>query len=213
MPKRNTANTPSVRGDGGPGDLLSRRALNRALLARQMLLHRWRMPAAEAIEHLAGMQAQAPDPPYVGLWARLEGFQHGELSHLITDRQVVRIALMRGTIHLVTARDCLAFRPVVQPVFDRTLSTTTANRPDMKQLDLDAIEAAARPLLADRPRTSKELGSLLQEWWPERDADTLAFAVRGRLPLVHVPPRGIWGAGGPIACTTAEAWLGQPLAA
>jgi len=202
----------SERSDGGPGDVLSRLALNRALLERQMLLRRRRMPAAEAIERLAGIQAQAPDPPYVGLWARLEGFRHSELSHLISDRQVVRIALMRGTIHLVTARDCLAFRPVVQPVFDRALSTTTANRPQMKELDLDAIEAAARRLLAERPRTSKEIGGLLQRWWPERDADTLAFAVRGRLPLVHAPPRGIWGAGGPIACTTAEAWLGQSLA-
>ena len=72
-----------------------------------------------AIEHLVGLQAQAPFPPYYGLWSRLPGFRPDDLASLITDRSVVRIALMRGTIHLVSARDCLPLRRLLQPVLER----------------------------------------------------------------------------------------------
>ena len=108
--------------------VLSQRAVNRALLARQLLLDRPRLPAAgdgrtaqlvQTIEDLVGLQAQAPFPPYYGLHSRLDGFLPGDLAGLITDRSVVRIALMRGTIHLVSARDCLPLRQLVQPVIER----------------------------------------------------------------------------------------------
>ena len=95
--------------------LLSLRALNRASLARQLLLQRSQMSSLEAIEHLVGMQAQAPFAPYYGLWSRLHGFTGDELSGLLTSREAVRIVLMRGTIHLVTAKDCHRLRPLVQP--------------------------------------------------------------------------------------------------
>ncbi|MFE7245535.1 DNA glycosylase AlkZ-like family protein, partial [Streptomyces sp. NPDC057580] len=85
-----------------PADVLERRALNRAFLARQLLLARRAMPAEEALEHLVGLQAQAPIPPYYGLWTRLEDFRPAELAGLLTERRAVRIALMRGTVHLVT---------------------------------------------------------------------------------------------------------------
>ena len=111
-------------------ETLSLRAINRALLSRQLLLDRQPLPAAEpgraaqviqTIEHLVGLQAQAPFPPYYGLLSRLDGFLPGDLATLITDRSAVRIALMRGTIHLVSARDCLPLRRLVQPVIDRGL--------------------------------------------------------------------------------------------
>jgi hypothetical protein len=94
-------------------DVLDRRSLNRSLLERQLLLRRHKVSAFEAVEHLVGLQAQAPDPPYVGLWTRLAGFRPGELSRMILERRAVRVALMRNTVHLVTAEDCLKLRPMV----------------------------------------------------------------------------------------------------
>jgi hypothetical protein len=176
-----------------------------------MLLSRQALPAKEAIEHLVGMQAQAPNPPYVGLWTRLEGFHPDQLARLILERRAVRVALMRNTVHLVSARDCLALRPLVQPVIDRGLHANRANREGLEGVDTEELSAAGRALLEEGPRTAKELGVLLRERWPERDPASLARAVRHLVPLVQVPPRGVWGKSGPAAHTTAEAWLGRSL--
>ncbi len=211
MPKRTSKNSATARGVGGSGEVLGSRALNRATLERQMLLRRRKLPALDAIEHLFGLQAQAPNPSYVGLWTRLEGFRPDELSRLILDRRAVRIALMRNTVHLVSARDCLTLRPLVQPVFDRGLYSTRANRAGIEGVDIEALVAAGRALIEARPRTARELGGLLRERWPEHDPATLARAIRHLLPLVQVPPRGVWGKSGQTTHTTAEAWLGRPL--
>jgi hypothetical protein len=209
MQKRPSKN--SARGWEGAHDVLGPHELNRATLERQMLLRRRKLSAVEAIERLVGMQAQAPTPPYVGLWTRLEDFHPDELARLILERRAVRIALMRNTVHLVTVRDCLALRPLMQPVFDRTLYATRANRAHLEGVDTEALVVAGRALLEERPRTAKELGELLQEQWPGRDPASLARAIRHLLPLVQVPPRGVWGKSGAAAHTTAEAWLGRPL--
>jgi len=194
------------------GEVLGPRALNRALLARQMLLARGPLGAAEAIERLVGMQAQAPAAPYVGLWTRLRDFRPDDLARLILERRAVRIALMRGTVHLVTARDALSLRPLVQPIFDRDLRVNSTYARGLAGMDLGALAAHARVLVEERPRTMSELRALLHARWPDRDAPSLAYAARNLLPLVQVPPRGLWGAGGLPTLTSAEAWLGRPLA-
>jgi hypothetical protein len=191
--------------------VLCTRMLNRATLERHMLLRRRELSALDGLEHLVGMQAQAPGPPYVGLWTRLAGFRPGELASLITGRQAVRIALMRNTVHLVSARDCLALRPLMQPAFDRNLYSTRARRKDLEDIDTETLVAASRALLEERPMTARELGELLEERWPGHDPASLARAIRHLLPLVQVPPRGVWGKSGKTIHTTAEAWLGKPL--
>jgi hypothetical protein len=190
--------------------MLGPRALNRALLARQSLLERRSMPVPVALEHLVGLQAQAPLAPYVALWSRLVDFDPAELSDAILERRAVRTSLMRATIHLVTARDALWLWPLIQPVLERGFRSSIFGQ-KVRGLDLTGILAAGRELLDERPRRGPELASLLLERWPEVPADSLAYAVGYLVPLVHVPPRGVWGESGPVARTTTESWVGQPL--
>jgi hypothetical protein len=189
--------------------LLDRRALNRALLARQMLLARHGLAAEEAIERLVGMQAQAPLAPYVGLWTRLERFEHSELGELVETRRAVRIHVMRGTIHLVSANDAVLLRQLLAAFLARWLRSSPFGRA-LDGVDIDELLDAARPLLDARPYTRVELSQALAERWPDRDADALSYAVIFRLPLVQVPPRGIWGATGQARWMTLTSWLDSP---
>lgn len=190
---------------------LSLRAINRATLARQHLLARTDQTAIEMVEHLVGMQAQAPFPPYTGLWTRLAGFQPGELANALLDRQVVRIVLMRGTVHLVSAADACFLRPLVQPLLDRDIRTNLQHARHLTDLELPKVADTARLVLAERPHTAKELGVALAERWPDREPAALAHAARGLLPLVQVPPRAVWGRAGQTAYHTAEHWLDREL--
>jgi hypothetical protein len=191
------------------GEVRRPRALNRALLERQLLARRVRRPALDAVGHLIGLHAQEPQDPYVGLWSRLADFDPAELGRAVEAREVVRIALLRSTIHLVTARDCLALRPVLQAAGERLARGQFGRR--LAGVDLAELDAYGRALVEERPLAFGELGTLLGRRWPGRDPMALAQTVRARLALVQVPPRGVWGRGGRALHTTVESWLGRPL--
>lgn len=186
--------------------VLDLRALNRALLARQWLLGAPRETTAlEAIEHLAGLQAQDVKAPYLQLAARLARFDPAEVSSLLERREAVRIAVMRGTIHLVSARDAPGLRALAQPAIG---GQTDSNHKLPQDVDRDALAAAGRALVDAEPRTFAQLAAELGPRWPDADAKALAQQVRARVPLVQVPPRGLWGRSGAPAHTSLEAWTG-----
>jgi len=190
-------------------EVLTARALNRALLARQGLLTRCDAPALDMIERLVGMQAQVPANPYIALWSRLEEFATDELSELIAQRRAVRAQLMRATIHLVSARDCLALHPITQPLRSRTFKSPWAK--GLAGADVVQVVDAGIELLAEGPRTRAELSTLLAPCWPDADPLALAHAVTFNTALVQVPPRGLWGRRGQPTWALAEAWLGGEL--
>ncbi len=192
--------------------VLSARALNRALLARQMLLERAAMPALEAIGHLVGMQAQVPNDPYFGLWSRLGEFRPAELETLIEGRKAVRMTAMRGTIHLMTAADALTLRPLVQPSISRVLTGTAFAR-ETKGIDLAPVMATARAAIARTPMTLAALRALIATEHADVPAHAASYVFQYTEPLVQVPPRGLWEKSGAPKLTTAKAWLGKDVRA
>ncbi|WEO94487.1 winged helix DNA-binding domain-containing protein [Streptomyces sp. FXJ1.172] len=187
--------------------VLGTRALNRATLARQLLLRRSGRSVLDALRHLAGLQAQNVNPPYYALAARLEGFAPELLAGPMAEREAVRIVTLRSTLHTHTAEDCLGLRPLAQPARDRELA---AFRAGLAGVDLDRLACLARALVEAEPRTMAQLRQALGAEWPGADPRALAVAARCTLPLVQVTPRGLWGRSGRVALTTAEHWLGRP---
>ena len=198
-----------------PEPVLTQRGLNRALLARQLLLDRATQSVVDAVDHLVGLQAQLPANPYTGLWSRLADLDPEAVGDLLEDRSLVRIAVMRSTIHLVSADDALRLRPVVQEVLDRELSGGP-HRAVIAEADAGGaaahVVAAVRDLVEETPRTAAEIRAAVAERFPDVDAAALAYACRNRLALVQVPPRGRWRRSGPVRSTTVQHWLGRPLA-
>lgn len=196
-------------------DVLDDRSLNRALLARQFLLERSGIAPLDAVEHLVGLQAQTPADPYVGLWSRLDGFDADELGGLVEGRAVVRAALMRATIHLVSARDALRLRPLVESVLERTFRSGSPFGRRLRDdgADLDEVVAVGRALLGEAPRTRSELVEGFAARWPDADADAMGYAIQYLVPLVQIPPRGVWGLSGRAVWALLEDWLGAPLGA
>ena len=187
--------------------MLSHRVLNRTLLARQHLLARTTEPPLEMTEHLLGLQAQEPLPPYLSLWSRLRDFDPLTVSGALAGRTAVRVLLMRGTIHLVTPRDALLLRPLVQPMLDRQARTAQNTRP-AAAVDPAELATAVRQVLADGPVPFARLGEALGERFPGVPGAALAQRARCELPLVQVPPRGMWGQSGGLVVDLLDAWLG-----
>jgi len=192
-----------------PDRVLTLRELNRATLARQMLLDRQTIPVLDAVGRLAGLQAQVTSPPYVGLWTRLKDFRREDLTRLMEEKQVVRATLMRATLHLMTAEDYLLLRPALQPALTRSMNSIAGKRLD--GLDVDRLVGVAREYFEREPHPFADLRPLLSELEPDRDPSALAYAVRTSLPLVQVPSGGVWGYSGKAPFTTAERWLGRAL--
>ncbi|MFE2285365.1 winged helix DNA-binding domain-containing protein [Streptomyces sp. NPDC059443] len=186
--------------------VLDTRSLNRATLARQLLLSRAEMPARDAVAHLLGLQAQNVKPPYFQLHARLAGFRPAELAGLMESRGVVRIVTMRSTIHTHTAQDALTLRPLVQPARDREVNNF---RKGLVGVDLDRLAGLAREFVEGEPRTMAEIREELLKEWPDADPPSLSVAARCRLPLVQITPRGVWGKSGQVRLTTLGEWVGE----
>lgn len=191
--------------------VLTRAQLNRATLARQMLLQRaGSVTVPEAVQQLAGMQAQEPKHPFIGLWSRLEGFEEEALRRALHDRAVVRATLMRSTLHLFGAGDYAALRMAMQPPMSVALRVLGARS---KGLDLDAVLPAATKLLRGRALAFDEIRARLQEQFPDVDDRALGYAVRTLLPLVMVPSDGArWGFDRVACFAPAGEWLSEPLA-
>lgn len=193
---------------------LSRRVLNRTLLERQLLAERVPRTPLEAIEHLVAMQAQVPNGPYVGLWARLENFRHDDLTGLLESRDVVHATMLRGTQHLASGEDFRWLWPTVAPAVRKAL-TDAYYAPHIEGMDLDELARVSRQLLTGKTLTRRELGQLLTDRFPGRTPGRLAEAIELLEALVHPPPHSTWGRWGHrrgMPVTLADEWLGRPLA-
>ena len=191
--------------------VLDARALNRATLARQLLLDRADLPVLDAVGHLCGLQAQEPQEPFTGLWSRLRAFEPKVLSDLLTGRHVVRTHLMRRTVHLVTADDLVAWRARHDAMLrQRVLGTY---RRELEGVDLDELAAAGREVMADgEPRSMGDLARAVADRWPAAGHRPLGeMLVAGLLPMVQLPPRGLWRTAAGVRYALVSSWLGREI--
>lgn len=188
---------------------LTLRELNRATLARQLLLERVSLPVPAAIERLVGLQAQQPVAPYIGLWTRLRDFRRADLADRIEDRTVVKATLMRATLHLFTADDYRLLRAAIQPALTHASESISKRRGE--RVEIEKVIAAAEQYIAEKPRTFAEISAMLSEFMPEADLGAMRYAVRTHLPLVQVPVDSRWSYPANPQFTLAELWLGKPI--
>jgi hypothetical protein len=189
--------------------VLDTRALNRATLARQLLLDRAELSALDAVGRLGGVQAQEPQEPFVGLFSRLRDFDPAELSDLLTGRSVVRTHLMRRTVHLVTAADALAWRARHDAMLRQRV--VGVYRAELAGVDPAELAAAGRAVLADgEPRSMSELAKAVAGRWPDAGLRPLGeMLVAALVPMVQLPPRGLWRTRAGVRYLPLAAWLGR----
>ena len=187
--------------------VLTVRDLNRALLARQMLLAREAVSPLAATRRLVALQGQFPRAPFVGLWARLKSFAPGDLLALIQAREIVRATWLRGTLHLVAAEDFLAERALLRT--DEALRLPNGRQ--TTQAELEPVLALARAHFAETPHTFESLRELIPGETVE-EIRNLAHAARILLPLVQASVDAPYGykAGGEFVM--ARTWLGHDIA-
>jgi hypothetical protein len=190
-------------------EVLSRRALNRATLARQMLLERERMTPYDAVHRLVGLQAQTPQSWYLSLWSRLADFDPVATGRLLETRHLVRVPVMRSTIHLLTDDDALVLRAFTQPTIDRSLHGIWAKR--LEGIDRAKLTTGVRRFVGEAPRTPAELIGHVEARWPGRDRQTVSNGMRALVPMVQVPPRGVWRKSGAVTFAALDAWVGRPV--
>ena len=165
----------------------------------------------DVVEHLVGMQAQEPSHPYVALWSRIAGFAPAALADLIRTRGAVRGTLMRSTLHLATADDGPVLRAALQETIERRFWSNGTYARALEGMDVAPVLAHGRALVEERPLTPAQLRAALAARFPGRDPHAMGQAVAQIVPMVQVPPRGLWGEGGRPTLTTLESWLGRPL--
>ena len=188
-----------------PDPVLDQRRLNRAVLARQLLLERSRLPLAEALERVAGLQTQYAPAGYIGLWNRLEDFSRPALTAALEDRSVIQATVMRATIHLVSAADYWPFAIATRPSREQWYLRAAATQ--LRGVDMDRAVRRVRDDLSDGPRRHDELlAGLAEEGIPRTAWNGLAQLVH----LVRVPPSGTWEQRRANRYALAEHWLGQP---
>jgi hypothetical protein len=189
------------------GTTISTRALNRALLARQMLLERHTMSALDAIERLVGLQAQVARPPFIGLWTRLHGFDRSELAKALHDRRAVRVTAMRGTLHLMTTADYIAMRGAMQPMLTRGMQAILRGRAAL--LEMEALEVEARRFFGKSGATFDALRDHLKAKFRGADERAMAYAIRMHVPLVQVPTDAPWAFPAAADFALADQWLSK----
>lgn len=188
---------------------LSLRELNRATLARQMLLQRDSLPAPAAVERLVGMQAQLASAPFVGLWTRLNDFTRADLAGAIDSHAVVKATMMRATLHLVSADDYGWLRATLQPAMAGASESIRKQRG--VELDIESILNTARQYIGEAPRSFAEITAFFEEQMPDTDIGSIRYTVRTHLPLVQVPISSGWSYPGNPQFTLADSWLGKPV--
>jgi hypothetical protein len=188
-----------------PARVLTQRELNRAVLARQLLLEPSPLTPPEAVEQVAGLQTQYAPSGYIGLWSRLRNFKRQDLSHALEDRWIVQGTLMRATIHMVSARDYPLLAAAVRRA--RRESWTRVQGRSLDGLDLDRVVARVRAHLADGPLRQTEL----QQRLAADGLPRVAAAGAGMLvDIVRVPPSGTWERRRADLYGLADDWLRAP---
>jgi len=189
--------------------ILKLRDLNRATLARQMLLKREPLLVPTAVERLVGLQAQLPVAPYVGLWTRLCDFSREDLARGIEGRKIVKATMMRATLHLCTADDYLKFRTTLQPMLSGAGDAIVKQRGG--EFDSKKLLTEARRYIGGKPRTFAEISEWAVNLMPGHDVGALRYTVRTNLPLIQTPITTGWSYSPKPEFTLAESWIGQPI--